>query len=49
MGFNRGSGSEVMQQIAAPMLGGLVSSTLPNLTIVPALNYLVRLRPSPRE
>ncbi len=31
------SGSEVMQRIAAPMVGGLVSSTLLTLLIIPAI------------
>ncbi|MFQ5877258.1 MAG: efflux RND transporter permease subunit [Acidobacteriota bacterium] len=34
------SGSEVMQRIAAPMVGGLVSSTLLTLLIIPAIYML---------
>jgi Cu(I)/Ag(I) efflux system membrane protein CusA/SilA len=34
------SGSEVMQRIAAPMVGGLVSATVLTLLIIPAI-YMV--------
>ncbi len=40
--FDKGTGSEVMQRIAAPMVGGLVSSLILTLIIVPVLYYLVR-------
>jgi len=40
--FSHGTGSEVMRRIAAPMVGGLVSSTILTLIIVPVLFYLVR-------
>jgi Cu(I)/Ag(I) efflux system membrane protein CusA/SilA len=36
------SGSQVMQRIAAPMVGGLVSSTLLTLLIIPAIYILWR-------
>ncbi|MBU8934845.1 MAG: CusA/CzcA family heavy metal efflux RND transporter [candidate division Zixibacteria bacterium] len=39
-----GTGSEVMQRIAAPMVGGLVSSTVLTLIIVPVLFYLAKAR-----
>jgi Cu(I)/Ag(I) efflux system membrane protein CusA/SilA len=42
--FGHGTGSEVMQRIAAPMVGGLVSSTVLTLVIVPVLYYLVQSR-----
>ena len=35
-----GTGSEVMRRIAAPMVGGLVSSTLLTLVVVPAMYVL---------
>ncbi len=38
-----GVGSEVMQRIAAPMIGGIVSSAILTLIIIPVL-YLVSLR-----
>ncbi|MFH1374155.1 MAG: CusA/CzcA family heavy metal efflux RND transporter [bacterium] len=42
--LGHGTGSEVMQRIAAPMVGGLVSSTVLTLIIVPVLFYLVKAR-----
>ncbi|MFZ5979682.1 MAG: efflux RND transporter permease subunit [Candidatus Zixiibacteriota bacterium] len=42
--FSHGTGSEVMRRIAAPMVGGLVSSTVLTLVIVPVLFYLVQER-----
>jgi len=38
-----GTGSEVMQRIAAPMVGGLISSTFLTLIIIPLL-YLLLMR-----
>ena len=35
-------GARVMQRIAAPMVGGLLSSTLLTLVVLPAAYYLVR-------
>ena len=35
-----GTGSEVMRRIAAPMVGGLVSSTILTLVLIPALYLL---------
>ena len=37
-----GTGSEVMKRIAAPLVGGLVSSTILTLIILPAIYYLVK-------
>ena len=42
--LGHGTGSEVMQRIAAPMIGGLISSTILTLIIVPVLFYLVKLK-----
>ena len=42
--LGHGTGAEVMQRIAAPMIGGLVSSTALTLIIVPVLFYLVKLK-----
>lgn len=36
-----GTGSEVMKRIAAPMVGGMVSATLLNLIVLPAMYALV--------
>jgi len=46
--FSTGTGSEVMQRIAAPMVGGLISSTFLTLIIIPAIYAIVkgwRLKP----
>lgn len=40
--FGTTTGSEVMKRIAAPMVGGLVSSTLLTLLIIPVVYYLVK-------
>ncbi len=37
-----GTGSEVMQRIAVPMIGGMVSSTLLTLIVIPAIYALVK-------
>jgi Cu(I)/Ag(I) efflux system membrane protein CusA/SilA len=39
-----GAGSEVMQRIAVPMIGGMVSSTILTLIIIPVLFYQSKLR-----
>jgi Cu(I)/Ag(I) efflux system membrane protein CusA/SilA len=39
-----GTGSEIMQRIAVPMIGGMVSSTVLTLAVIPALFFLVRRR-----
>jgi copper/silver efflux system protein len=42
--WTHGTGAEVMQRIAAPMIGGMVSSTILTLVVIPALYYLWRRR-----
>lgn len=37
-------GSEVMQRVAAPMIGGMISSTILTLIIIPSIFYLVILK-----
>ena len=37
-----GAGSEVMQRIAVPMIGGMVSSTLLTLIVIPAIYALIK-------
>jgi Cu(I)/Ag(I) efflux system membrane protein CusA/SilA len=37
-----GTGSEVMQRIAVPMIGGMISSTLLTLVVIPAIYGLVK-------
>ncbi len=38
--YGTGTGSEVMQRIAAPMIGGMASAVLLTLLVLPALYYL---------
>ena len=40
--WSHGTGSEVMQRIAVPMIGGMVSSTLLTLIVIPASTRLVK-------
>ena len=40
--WSSGTGSEVMQRIAVPMIGGMVSSTLLTLIVIPAIYGLVK-------
>jgi Cu(I)/Ag(I) efflux system membrane protein CusA/SilA len=40
--WSTGSGSEVMQRIAVPMIGGMVSSTVLTLVVIPAVYALVK-------
>jgi copper/silver efflux system protein len=42
--WSTGSGSEVMQRIAVPMIGGMVSSTVLTLVVIPAVYALVKGR-----
>jgi len=42
-----GTGSEVMQRIAVPMIGGMVSSTLLTLIVIPAIYALIKQRNIP--
>jgi len=46
--WNEGTGSEVMQRIAVPMIGGMASSTLLTLLVIPALYALVKGRKADR-
>ena len=51
--WSTGTGSEVMRRIAAPMVGGMVSSTVLTLVVIPAIYALVKQwqlrRATPRE
>ena len=42
--WGSGTGSEVMRRIAAPMVGGMISSTILTLIVIPALYALVKAR-----
>jgi copper/silver efflux system protein len=47
--WSTGSGSEVMQRIAVPMIGGMVSSTVLTLVVIPAVYGLVKGWGLPRD
>ena len=40
--WGHGAGSDVMKRIAAPMVGGMVSSTLLTLIVIPAIYFLYK-------
>ena len=40
--WSTGTGSEIMQRIAVPMIGGMISSTLLTLMVIPAIFALVK-------
>ena len=40
--WSHGTGSEIMQRIAVPMIGGMVSSTVLTLIVIPAVYMLVK-------
>ena len=42
--WGTGTGSEVMRRIAAPMVGGMISSTVLTLVVIPAIYMLVKQR-----
>jgi Cu(I)/Ag(I) efflux system membrane protein CusA/SilA len=46
--WGAGTGSEVMQRIAAPMVGGMLSAPLLSMLVIPAAYRLMR-RPRPRK
>ena len=47
--WSTGTGSEIMQRIAVPMIGGMVSSTVLTLVVIPAIYGLVKARGLPRD
>jgi copper/silver efflux system protein len=55
--WSHGTGAEVMQRIAVPMIGGMVSSTVLTLVVIPSIYAVVkelgmragRLAPAIRE
>jgi Cu(I)/Ag(I) efflux system membrane protein CusA/SilA len=42
--WSTGTGSEVMQRIAVPMIGGMVSSTILTLVVIPVVYALIKER-----
>src|SRR5947209_19859717 len=47
--WSTGTGSEIMQRIAVPMIGGMILSTLLTLIVIPAIFGLVKGFRLPRE
>jgi copper/silver efflux system protein len=47
--WSTGTGSEVMQRIAVPMIGGMISSTILTLVVIPAVYALIKGFGLPRE
>ena len=46
--LSHGTGSEVMQRIAAPMVGGMITAPLLSMLVIPAAYLLLRRRGLPR-
>ena len=42
--FGGGNGSEVMQRIAAPMVGGMITAPLLSMFVIPAAYLLMQRR-----
>ena len=40
--WSTGAGSEVMQRIAVPMIGGMISSTVLTLVVIPAVYGMIK-------
>src|SRR2546428_13616098 len=40
--WNHGTGAEVMQRIAVPMIGGMVSATVLTLVVIPSIYAVVK-------
>ena len=47
--WSTGTGSEIMQRIAVPMIGGMISSTLLTLIVIPAIFGLIKGFGLPRD
>ena len=46
--WGSGTGSEVMQRIAAPMVGGMITAPLLSMLVIPAAYLLMRRPREPR-
>ncbi len=46
--WSHGAGADVMKRIATPMVGGVVTSTILNLLVYPAIYYVWRVRHLPK-
>ncbi|EMH39231.1 efflux RND transporter permease subunit, partial [Helicobacter pylori] len=40
--YSHGTGSEIMKSIAAPMLGGMISSVILTLFIIPTAYFVIK-------
>ncbi len=47
--WSEGAGSEVMQRIAAPMIGGMITAPLLSMFVIPAAYFLMRRRAVRKE
>jgi Cu(I)/Ag(I) efflux system membrane protein CusA/SilA len=47
--WSHGTGSEVMQRIAAPMIGGMITAPLLSLFVIPAVYRILRRRELPER
>jgi copper/silver efflux system protein len=47
--WGAGTGSEVMQRIAAPMIGGMITAPLLSMIVIPAVFYLMYARRMPER
>jgi Cu(I)/Ag(I) efflux system membrane protein CusA/SilA len=47
--WSSGTGAEVMQRIAAPMIGGMITAPLLSMLVIPAAYFLMRRRSPGRE
>jgi len=47
--WSHGTGAQVMKRIAAPMVGGLITSTILTLIVIPVIYYLWKERELPEE
>ena len=47
--WSDGTGAEVMQRIAAPMIGGMITAPLLSMLVIPAAYYLMRRRAAGRS
>jgi Cu(I)/Ag(I) efflux system membrane protein CusA/SilA len=46
--WSAGTGAEVMQRIAAPMIGGMITAPLLSMFVIPAAYFLIRRRKDPQ-
>jgi copper/silver efflux system protein len=47
--YGSGTGSEIMQRIAAPMVGGMITAPLLSMFVIPAAFLLLRRRAASRN